>query len=424
VSDRGEKGTFRSLKNANYRLWATGAFVSNVGTWMQRIAQDWLVLTLLTNNSASAVGIVMALQFGPQAFLFPLTGFAADYFNRKTILIVTQTLMASLALGLGLLTLTGNVQLWHVYVFALLLGCVTAFDAPARQTLVSDMVPEKYVSNAVALNATSFNAARMIGPAIAGVLIAAVGCGWVFLINALSFVAVLGSLLRLKTAEFNQRDKLVRTSGSLIEGLRYVWHRPDLKTAVFMLFLISTFGLNFPIFISTMTVSTFHIGSEHFGGLMSMMAVGSVMGALLAAKRERPRLSLLLIGAGLFGVGCTFALMTPNYMLFGATLILIGIAAQTFTTSANSLMQLSVETAMRGRVIAIFLLIMQGCTPIGAPIVGWVADHFGPRWALGLGAFAGFAALLVGIHYMVKYRHLKLFIRLNSIRWQVDKHEY
>ena len=155
-----------------------------------------------------------------------------------------------------------------------------------------------------------------------------------------------------------------------------------------------------------------------------MMAVGSVMGALLSAKREKPRLSLLLIGAALFGVGCTFALMTPNYMMFGATLILIGIAAQTLTTSVNSLMQLSVEPAMRGRVIAIFLLIMQGCTPIGAPIVGWVADHFGPRWALGLGAFAGFAALLVGIHYMVKYRHLKLFIRFNSIRWQVDKHEY
>jgi len=424
MSDGNVGGTFRSLRNANYRLWATGAFVSNIGTWMQRIAQDWLVLTLLTHNSAAAVGIVMALQFGPQAFLFPLTGFAADYFNRKKILVVTQCLMAALALGLGLLTLTGLVQLWHVYVFALLLGCVTAFDAPARQTLVSDMVPEEYLSNAVALNATSFNAARMIGPAIAGLLIAAVGCGWVFLINALSFVAVLGSLTRLRIDEFNQRDKAVRTSGSLIDGLRYVWRRPDLKTALLMLFLISTFGLNFPIFISTMTVSTFHIGSEHFGALMSMMAVGSVVGALLAAKREKPRLILLLAAAALFAVGCTLAAIMPNYIWFGAMLVLIGVAAQTFTTSTNSLMQLSVEPAMRGRVIAIFLLIVQGCTPIGAPILGWIADQFGPRWALGVGALSGFVALLVGIHYMMKYRNFQLFIRLNGIRWKVDKNEY
>jgi len=191
-----------------------------------------------------------------------------------------------------------------------------------------------------------------------------------------------------------------------------------------MLFLISTFGLNFPIFISTMTVSTFHIGSEHFGALMSMMAVGSVVGALLAAKREKPRLILLLAAAALFAVGCTLAAIMPNYIWFGAMLVLIGVAAQTFTTSTNSLMQLSVEPAMRGRVIAIFLLIVQGCTPIGAPILGWIADQFGPRWALGVGALSGFVALLVGIHYMMKYRNFQLFIRLNGIRWKVDKNEY
>lgn len=421
MSSGNVRGTFRSLKHENYRMWATGAFVSNIGTWMQRIAQDWLVLTHLTDHSASAVGIVMALQFGPQAVLFPLTGFVADYFDRKKVLIVTQILMAILALGLGILTLTGLVELWHVYVFALLLGCVTAFDSPARQTIVSDMVPEEDVSNAVALNSTSFNAARMIGPAIAGILIAAVSCGWVFLINSLSFVAVLFSLARLQTHKFNQRDKAVRSKGSFVEGLRYVWSRPDLKAALLMLFLISTFGLNFPIFISTMTVSAFHIGSEHFGALMSMMAVGSVTGALLAAKREKPHFMLLVVGAVLFGAGCTLAAMMPTYLLFGLTLILIGIAAQTFTTSANSLMQLSVEPAMRGRVIAIFLVIMQGCTLIGAPTVGWVADQFGPRWALGVGAFSGFAALLVGIHYLMKYRNLQFFIKLSSIRWQFDK---
>jgi MFS family permease len=421
MDDGNGRGMFRSLKHDNYRMWAIGALVSNIGTWMQRIAQDWLVLTHLTDHSASAVGIVMALQFGPQAVLFPLTGFVADYFSRKNVLLVTQTLMAILALGMGILTITGVVELWHVYLFALLLGCVTAFDAPARQTFVSDMVPEKDVSNAVALNSTSFNAARMVGPAIAGILIAAVGCGWVFLINAMTFVAVLLSLSRLKAHHFNQRDKAVRSRGSFVEGLRYVWSRPDLKTALLMLFLISTFGLNFPIFISTMTVSAFHMGSEHFGGLMSMMAVGSVTGALLAAKREKPHFTLLVIGALLFGTGCTLAALMPNYLLFAVTLIVVGIAAQTFTTSANSLMQLSVQPTMRGRVIAIFLVIMQGCTLFGAPTVGWVADQFGPRWALGVAAFSGFAALVVGLFYLIRYRNLRFFLSLSSIRWQLDK---
>ena len=185
------KSTFRSLRIFNYRLWAAGAIVSNMGTWMQRTAQDWLVLTELTHKNATAVGIVMALQFGPQLLLLPLTGFAADHLDRRKLLFATQAAMGALALGLGILTVTGVVQLWHVYVFALLLGCVTAFDAPARQTFVSELVGEAELSNAVALNSTSFNAARMIGPAIAGMLIASVGSGWVFLINAASFAAVL-----------------------------------------------------------------------------------------------------------------------------------------------------------------------------------------------------------------------------------------
>src|SRR5271156_3590484 len=185
------KGTFRSLKVFNYRVWAGGAIVSNVGTWMQRTAQDWIVLTQLTHHNASAVGLVMALQFGPQLLLLPLTGFAADHFDRRKLLLATQGAMGALALGLGILTVTGLVQLWQVYVFAFLLGCVSAFDSPARQTFVSELVVEADLSNAVGLNSTSFNAARMIGPAVAGVLIAAVGSGWVFLINAASFAAVL-----------------------------------------------------------------------------------------------------------------------------------------------------------------------------------------------------------------------------------------
>ncbi|GAB7541290.1 MFS transporter [Cupriavidus sp. CuC1] len=416
------KGTFRSLNSFNYRLWAGGAIVSNVGTWMQRTAQDWLVLTHLTHKNATSVGVVMALQFGPQMLLLPLTGFAADHFDRRKLLLATQAAMGTLALGLGLLTLSGHVQLWHVYLFAFLLGCVTAFDSPARQTFVAELVGDADLSNAVALNSTSFNAARMIGPAVAGVLISVVGTGWVFLINAASFVAVLGALSRLRLGELHRKTRAVRTRGSFAEGFRYVWRRPDLKAALLMLFLIGTFGLNFPIFISTMSVTVFHAGADQFGFLTSIMAIGSVTGALLAARRAKPRFSLLLAGATVFGVGCALAAIMPSYGLFGIALIMVGVAAQTVTTSTNSLVQLSTEPAMRGRVVAILLALALGGTPLGAPIVGWVADTFGPRWALGIGAAAGFAAAMVGIHYLAKYHGLRLRIDAGRLRLSFDEH--
>jgi MFS family permease len=412
-------GTFRSLRGFNYRMWAGGAFVSNVGTWMQRTAQDWIVLTQLTHHNATAVGVVMSLQFGPQVLLLPLTGFAADHLDRRKLLFATQGAMGALALGLGILTVAGLVQLWHVYVFAFLLGCVSAFDAPARQTFVSELVVEADLSNAVGLNSTSFNAARMIGPAIAGVLIAAVGSGWVFLINAASFAAVLCSLSLLRVDELHRTDRAHRTRGSLAEGFRYVWKRPDLKAMLLMMFLIGTFGLNFPIFISTMSVTVFHAGASQFGLLSSVMALGSVAGALLAARRERPHIAILLAGAAVFGFGCSLSAIMPNYWLFGLALVLIGVSAQTFTTTVNSMVQLSTEPAMRGRVVAILLAIAMGGTPIGAPIVGWVADAWGPRWALGIGAGSGLGAAIVGVGYLIKYRRLRVGLRDGRIRFML-----
>ncbi|MFL9996690.1 Predicted arabinose efflux permease, MFS family [Burkholderia sp. GAS332] len=413
-------GTFRSLRTFNYRVWASGAIVSNIGTWMQRTAQDWLVLTELTHHNATSVGIVMSLQFGPQMLLLPLTGYAADHFNRRKLLFATQAAMGTLALGLGILTVTGLVQLWQVYVFAGLLGCVTAFDSPARQTFVSDLVGEADLSNAVALNSTSFNAARMIGPAVAGLLIASVGTGWVFLINALSFVAVLFSLRTLRLSELNLKPRATRTRGSFVEGFKYVWTRPDLKAALLMLFLIGTFGLNFPIFISTMSVTAFHAGASQYGVLSSTMAIGSVTGALLAARRAKPRMAILLGAAAIFGVSCTVAALMPNYVLFGLALVIVGAATQTFNTSTNSLVQISTDPVMRGRVIAILLAISLGCTPLGAPVVGWVADRFGPRWALGVGAASGFAAAIVGLMYLVKYRQLRVYVDAGRLRYSID----
>jgi MFS family permease len=404
------KSAFRSLNGFNYRVWAGGAFVSNVGTWMHRTALDWCVLTQLTHNNPTAVGAIMALQFGPQLLLLPLTGLAADYLDRRKLLMATQAAMGALALGLAILTICGLVQLWHAFLFALLLGCVAAFDSPARHTFVLELVGQADLSNAVALNSASFNTARMVGPAVAGVLVALTGSGWVFLISAVSFAALLCSLSLLRVGELHLQDRALRATGNLADGFRYVWKRPDLKAVLVMLFLIGTFGLNFPIFIATMSIGVFHAGAGQYGLLTSIMAIGSVAGALLAAKRAKPDVVLLLAAAATFGLGCVLAAIMPNYWLFGLALTVIGVSAQNFTIATNSFVQLSTEPVMRGRVIAILLAMFLGGTPIGAPIVGWIAGNFGPRWALGFGATSGFAATIVGIYYLSQYRHLQTHI--------------
>jgi len=377
-------GAFRALRSFNFRLWTAGALVSNIGTWMQRIAQDWLVLTQLTHHDASALGIVIGLQFAPLLLLLPWTGSAADRLDQRKLLMATQAAMGILALILGVLTITGIVQLWHVYVLAFLSGSALALDAPVRQTFVAEMVGDDDLPNAVALNSMSVNSAQMIGPAVAGLLIAGVGLGWAFLLNGLSFAAVLISMSFFRGSELHPNPRAHRISGGFIEGLRYVWNRPDLGAILLMLFLIGTFGFNFPIFISTMAVNVFHTDARGFGVLSSLMAVGTFAGSLFAASRMKPSLSSLLAGAGVFGLGCSLAAMAPGYWWFAVALMIVGAAALTFVNGTNSMMQLSTEPAMRGRVMALRVSIALGGTPIGAPIVGWVANHFGPRWSLAL----------------------------------------
>jgi MFS family permease len=399
------QGVFRSLGNYNFRVWSAGAIISNIGAWMQRIAQDWLVLTVLTQHDAAAVGIVSGLQFAPQVLLVPWTGYVADHFDRRTLLFATQGVMGILALGLGVLTIAGAAQTWHVYVFAFLLGCAAAFDAPIRQTFVADMVGEADLANAVGLNSTSFNASRLIGPAVAGLLITAVGPGWVFIINASSFVAVLASLALIRTSALQPRDRPPRKSGQLAAGFHYVAGRPDLRTLCLMLMLFGTFGLNFPIFISTMAVSVFHLGANGFGLLSAAMAIGSVTGAMLAAWRERPTIPLIAAGAAIFGLAYAVATIVPNEALFGLALVVVGAASQTVTTSTTSLVQLSTEPAMRGRVMALLLSVALGGQPLGAPLVGWIANTAGPRWAVATGALAGFATAALGFRYLAQHRN-------------------
>jgi MFS family permease len=402
------RNTFRSLSEFNYRLWAIGALVSNIGTWMQRTAQDWLVLTELTRHNATAVGIVMSLQFGPQLLLTPLAGKVADRLDRRKVLIATQAGMGVLALGLGLLSVLGVIRLWEVYLFAGMLGCVSAFDGPARHSFVSEMANETNLSNAVALNSLSFNAARLIGPAIAGLMIAAIGTGWVFLINAASFVAVLISLLCLRVHQLYRKPSTHKAEGGFYDGMRYVARRPDLMVILAMVFLFSTFGLNFPIFISTMSVGVFHGDARQYGFLTSVMAIGSVIGAFLAAGRKQPRITLLVASAAAFGAALILAILFPYYLLFALTLIVLGVCAQTFITAANSAVQLATDSGMRGRVMAMYLAILLGGTPLGAPFAGWVADTFGARCGLIVGATAGVSAAVVGIRYLKRYRGLRI----------------
>jgi MFS family permease len=407
----------------NYRIWFAGALVSNIGTWMQRTAQDWIVLTELTNHNATAVGIVMALQFGPQLVLVPWSGWIADRFDRRKLLILTQTLSGVLALGLGIITVTGVVELWHVYLFALALGVVSAIDAPARQTFVAELVGDENLSNAVALNSASFNGARLLGPAAAGLLTVAVGAGWVFLINAVTFGCTVFAMTLLRTSQLRRQARAGRERGQLVAGFRYVLRRPDIVVVLITVFLVGTFGFNFAIFTATMATVEFHMGAGEFGLLSSILAIGSVAGALMSARRSRPRMRLVLGGAAAFGIACAVAAVMPNYVTFAVSLTLIGLSSLTLMTTANAYVQTTTEPAMRGRVMALYMAIFAGGTPLGAPLVGWVADQFGPRWALAVAALSGILAAAVVLVWLVQYQGLRIRFRARSAPRVVVHHD-
>jgi MFS family permease len=394
---------FRSLAVRNYRYWFAGALVSNIGAWMQRTAQDWIVLTELTDHDAAAVGVVTALQLGPQLVLTPVAGMVNDRFDRRRVLLVTQALMGVLAFLLGAFVLLGHPTLWHLYGFALALGIVSAFDTPVRQTFVSDLVPRDLVGNAVALNSTSFNLSRLAGPAIAGLLVAAVGSGWVFLINGVTFVAVIAAVLAIRPDELigsgAPRARTTRRVGFL-DGLRYLRDRSDLRLVMVMVFIISTLGLNFPVVLSAMVTLTFHQQAEVYGVMSSVMGVGSLTGALLSAARSRPRLRTIVGGALGFGLASIGAAVAPGLGTFAIALVVQGMFVLTILASANGFVQLGCAPAVRGRVMAVYMAVLMGGTPIGAPFAGWVANTFGPRWAMGVSAIAGFSAVGVAAWWL------------------------
>jgi MFS family permease len=392
-------GMFRSLRVRNYRLYASGQLVSLTGTWMQRVAQDWLVLEL--TNSGTALGVVTALQFGPSLLFGLWGGVLADRGDKRRILFATQTGLAFVALLLGLLDIAGIVTYWQVLVLASTLGLITAIDTPVRQSFVVEMVGRRELTNAVAINSTIFNSGRIIGPALAGVLISAVGTGWAFVANALSSVAVLAALGLMRTAELFPSPRATRAGGQLREGLRYVRARPDLVRTMILIFVFGTFGLNFAITCALMSKQVFHHGASGYGLLSTALAVGACCGAVLATRRvERPSTLFLFGMAGLFSVAEIAAGMMPSFLWTAIVLVPTGLAMLSVTTAANAHIQLGVAPMMRGRVMSLYLVCFMGGTPAGAPLIGWLAGSAGPRWGLiggGLVCLLSVAGLAFGL---------------------------
>lgn len=382
--------TFRSLRNRNYRLFFTGQLVSLVGTAMQVVAQSWLVLTL--TNSGVALGVTGALQFTPMLVIGVWGGVVADRFDKRRLLIATQVTSSLLALALWLLVVTGAVTLWMVYALALLLGLVTVVDLPTRHAFVIEMVGGDEVVNAVGLNSAVFNTGRLVGPAVAGVLIASVGVASCFLINALSYLPVIAGLAAMRSEELFRHAPANAGPGPVRAGLRYVWSTPELRSTILMVAVIGVFGLNFVVVLPLLARFVLEGGARLYGALSSAMALGSVIGALVAASRGRPTRRLLLAGAAGFGVLTMATAAAPTALAVGVLLVPTGLALMLFLATANTTLQLASDAAMRGRVMALYGLVFLGSTPLGGPLMGWVSEQWGARAGLAAGGAISLAA--------------------------------
>ena len=388
---------FAALRVRNYRLFASGQVVSLVGTWMQRVAQDWLVLEL-SGGSPVALGVAAALQFGPTLLLSLWGGAIADRYDKRRLLIGLQCGMGACALLLGLLDVTGTVTLTQVYVLCLVLGGFAALDGPVRQSFAGEMVGSGALANAVALNSMTFNAARIVGPAVSGLLIAAVGTGWVFLANAVTVVAVLTGLLMMRPADMFAYARAPRERGAVRAGLREVRKHPDVVLLLVLVFFVSTLGINFFVTLAIVARNVFGRGAESYGLLTSSLAVGCLLGAVVAARRSgRPRLRTVLVAAVVFGIAELAAGLMPSYPLVALLLVPTGAAQLLFTSAANAAIQLGVDESVRGRVMGLWMLVLLGGTPLGGPALGWLAEELGGRAPLVLGgAASAVSALLIG----------------------------
>jgi MFS family permease len=395
VSVAGVLGTFPALAIPNYRRYLRGQSVSLMGTWMQMTAQAWLVLTL--SDSPSTLGVIIALQTLPVLVLGPYGGVIADRVNKLRLMISLQTAMGVQALILGLLTVTGEVRLWQVGVLAALLGLNNAFESPARQSFMLEMVGRDSLRTAVSLNSTMVNLARVVGPAIGGVLIATTGVGVCFLINAASFIVVIWTLLRLDRSAITPSTPLVRGKGQLREGLRYVARTPELGIPLLMMALAGVFAFEFQVTLPVLAKQALDQGSEGFGLMTAAMGVGAVGGGLLVAARGKTGLRPLTIAAAAFGVVLLLAAMAPTLPLALGALVLVGWGSVTFMAIGNTTLQLAAAPEMRGRVMSLWFVAFQGSTPIGGPLLGWGMGWAGARVGLGVGGVACLVVAGIGL---------------------------
>ncbi len=384
--------TFRSLRVRNFRFYFFGQIISVSGTWMQAVAQAWLVLHI--TGSPVALGGVTALQFLPLLLFGAFGGVIADRVNKRALLFVTQATAGILALVLGLLVATGAVRLWMIYLMAGMLGCVNVVDNPTRQSFVLEMVGPDNLTNAVSLNSVVMNSARIVGPTFAGVLISTVGLSLCFLINAGSYLAVIGALALMRRRELHEPTRVARAKGQLREGLRYVWSTPGLRIPLLMMVLIGTLAYEFQVSLAVLAKSTFHGGAGTYGAMFALMSAGAVVGGLFVAGRKRAPTTRTLVGAAVaFGVLILAVAASPVLGVAMAFLPPMGAASIAFVAMANSTLQLRSEPTMRGRVMALYAVAFLGSTPVGAPIIGWVAETAGGRAGLAVG---GVAALVAG----------------------------
>ena len=386
-------GNWRSFRHRNYRILFPANAASNIGTWAQRVAQDWLILQL-TNNSGTYLGLVTAVQFAPVLFFSLQGGALADRVNKRKLLMATNFVGALSSLGLGLLVLAGHVQVWHVFFFALTLGISSAVDAPIRQSFTSEIVGHSDIANAVSLNSANFNAGRLVGPALSGFLIARFDTGPSFLINATTYLFVIVALLRMRESDFFIQEKKV-TQGTVREGLEYALARPDLYVVMLVVFFVATFGLNMQIFNALMATKEFGKGPASYGLLGTYVAIGSLTGALISARLERFRRTIFVIKGGVaFSLSITLLSIAPTYTWYSLWLPLCGLSALTMLITANSLIQVNSDPAIRGRVSGIYLLIFMGGTPFGSPLIGWLVEVIGVRQTIALCGLISLGACL------------------------------
>lgn len=387
------RSTFAAVAVRNFRVYLAGQSMASTGTWMQNIAQDWLVHSL--THSASAVGITTAMQFLPMLLLGMYGGMVADRFSKRRILLVTQSANAVLTSVLALLTITGEISVAQVWLFALAAGLVFVVDNPTRQVFVNEIVPAHQLRNAIALNSAVFQCTRLVGPAVAGVLINSVGCGWAFAANALCYIGPLAGLALIRPAELRRAAPVPRTPGQLRSALRYVAARPNVAWTIVLVGVVGTFGLNFPVVLTAMASTTFHGGASLYGLFNVMLALGSVTGALIAGGRSHTGLRLLVALAAAFGIAQAGASVAPTRDVFLCVLVVMGVTNLAFQAMANSSVQLWIDPAFRGRVMGLYILVFTGGTPIGGPLVGWITEHAGPR--VGMGVCGLVPALACGV---------------------------